>query len=605
MAKVIILGGGVAGMSAAHELVERGFEVEVYERNEQYAGGKARSVNVPGTNILNPNLFLPGEHGFRFFPGFYQHVTDTMKRIPFKNGKSVFENLTITHSVEIAQTGAKPFINVVNFPSSLSDIKEMVHSLEESREELTHEEKEFFAYRIWQLMSSCPDRFIYEYENIGWWEYCNANNFSDNYRRLLVEGLTRSLVAAKARKASTKTVGAIFLQLIYLMLDYNANDTDRVLNSPTNDAWLNPWLEYLTKSGVKYHKGMPVVGFETSEGKISGALVQNTESNATISIKGDYYILAVPLEKAATLLDQAMIDLDPSLQNIIELAPNVEWMNGIQFYLNKEINLNFGHTIYSNSSWALTSISQLQFWGDYNIADRGNGKVKTILSVDVSSWTTPGNFNNKIAMNCTIDEIKEEVWKQMKMELNTKDQEVLKDEMREFVHLDSDISPVSDIKTNTLYKKILTVSEHEYVQKVTDLEPLLVNQTNTWSLRPNAYTKIPNFYLASDYVKTNTDLATMEGANEAARRAVNCILDAEHKNNYCTIWPLFSPGILKLTQSYDKKRFKKGLDWTPNFPWWIKLITFVWSFFYIINGLIRNFILKRKVSHVKLFAKKT
>ena len=30
--RVIILGGGVAGMSAAHELIERGFEVVVLER---------------------------------------------------------------------------------------------------------------------------------------------------------------------------------------------------------------------------------------------------------------------------------------------------------------------------------------------------------------------------------------------------------------------------------------------------------------------------------------------------------------------------------------------------------------------------------------------
>ncbi len=84
MAKVIIIGGGVAGMSAAHELIERGFEVEVYERNAQYVGGKARSVDVPGSNLQNPDKFLPGEHGFRFFPGFNQHVTNTMSRIPFK-----------------------------------------------------------------------------------------------------------------------------------------------------------------------------------------------------------------------------------------------------------------------------------------------------------------------------------------------------------------------------------------------------------------------------------------------------------------------------------------------------------------------------------------
>src|SRR5690349_18908296 len=74
--KVIILGAGVAGMSAAHELIERGFEVEVYERNP-IAGGKARSVYVE-----QGDQYLPAEHGFRFFPAFYKHVTDIMRRIP-------------------------------------------------------------------------------------------------------------------------------------------------------------------------------------------------------------------------------------------------------------------------------------------------------------------------------------------------------------------------------------------------------------------------------------------------------------------------------------------------------------------------------------------
>ena len=38
MPKVIILGGGVAGMSAAHELIERGFEVQVFERKIRLPG---------------------------------------------------------------------------------------------------------------------------------------------------------------------------------------------------------------------------------------------------------------------------------------------------------------------------------------------------------------------------------------------------------------------------------------------------------------------------------------------------------------------------------------------------------------------------------------
>ena len=43
--RVIVLGGGVAGMSAAQELIERGFEVVVLERRD-IAGGKARIIPV-------------------------------------------------------------------------------------------------------------------------------------------------------------------------------------------------------------------------------------------------------------------------------------------------------------------------------------------------------------------------------------------------------------------------------------------------------------------------------------------------------------------------------------------------------------------------------
>jgi len=81
MQKVIaILGGGVAGLSAALELAERGFSVDVYER-KPVLGGKARSIPVPASGVAG-RADLPGEHGFRFFPGFYKHVTDTMGRTP-------------------------------------------------------------------------------------------------------------------------------------------------------------------------------------------------------------------------------------------------------------------------------------------------------------------------------------------------------------------------------------------------------------------------------------------------------------------------------------------------------------------------------------------
>ncbi|MES2512521.1 MAG: FAD-dependent oxidoreductase [Bacteroidota bacterium] len=562
MAKVIVLGGGVAGMSAAHELIERGFEVEVYDRNTEYFGGKARSVKVPGTNITDPTKFLPGEHGFRFFPGFYKHITDTMKRIPYGAGKTCFDNLIATETVEIAQTARKPIIMPVNFPGNVKEIIEMVIAVIDAEKELTKEEIAFFTDRIWQLMTSCSERYIDQYEQIGWWEYLRADDFSEAYRTLLVEGLTRSLVAAKAQSASTRTVGSIFLQLIYGMINPSSHITDRVLNKPTNDAWLNPWLSYLISKGVKFHLGKKVTALHVSNNQISGAAIQTVNGSQAVQlITGDYYLLATPVEVAAQLINPDMLKVDASLQNIILLAPNVEWMNGIQFYLNQQFDMHKGHTIYANSNWALTSISQMQFWGDYDIQNRYDGTVKGVLSVDISDWTAPGNFNKKAAQDCTLDEVKEEVWKQLQQAINV-DGIVLSDEMKRFVHLDADIEPMKS-EPSPLMKTLLSSDEVDKLQTLSNKEPLLVNQVNTWTLRPNSFTQIANLYLASDYIKTNTDLATMEGANEAARRAVNNIIEASgSKAALCELWKFDEPLVLDVLKLNDQSRFKKGLSWS-------------------------------------------
>ncbi|MCW3083973.1 MAG: phytoene dehydrogenase [Bacteroidetes bacterium] len=554
--KVAILGGGVAGLSAAHELINRGFAVEVYEAKD-WLGGKARSVDVPDTGT-GGRKNLPGEHGFRFFPRFYKHVTATMAEIPFQGNKNgVLDNLTETSQILMARFDKEAVVMPARFPRSLKEAKEIFQNIEGVDLGLSEDDKEFFAEKVWQLMTSCRNRRKNEYERIGWWEFLDADNRSEAYRTMFVRGLTRTLVAARAEVASTKTGGDVFLQLMFDIASPGMS-SDRILNAPTNEAWINPWVKHLKEQGVQFFINCPTVKINSDKKQITSVTVKQ-EDGSELIVTADYYISAMPVERIAPLLDDNLIYLDPTLANVKLLSTEVSWMNGSQFYLNNDLPLIHGHAIYIDTPWALTSISQKQFWKNVDLSKYGDGHIKGILSVDVSDWDTPGIIYGKTAKNCSKDEIVKEIWAQLKRSLNVNGKMVLRDEDLHTSFIDPDI---------------------EFNAHVENKEPLLVNTVNSWDLRPYSYTQIPNFFLASDYVKTNTDLATMEGANEAAKRAVNNILDASKSNAAkCKIYDLQEPFILKLIRWKDKKRYEQGLQWSGHLPFGFetlhKIIVFI------------------------------
>src|SRR5260370_42310424 len=156
--KVIVLGGGVAGLTAAQELIERGFNVEVYERQEQ-CGGKARSITEDGSGTSG-RKDLPGEHGFRFFPGFYRHIPDTMRRIPYStNTNGVFDNLVQASQTAIAQERRPVYTFLTHLPSTLEDwVFVMQDWFGRSELNLQPGESAFFIYRMLDIMSMCAER---------------------------------------------------------------------------------------------------------------------------------------------------------------------------------------------------------------------------------------------------------------------------------------------------------------------------------------------------------------------------------------------------------------------------------------------------------------
>ena len=184
--------------------------------------------------------WLPGEHGFRFFPGFYRHVVDTMARIPYGKG-SVADNLAPTSALLLARFDRDGIVLPSRFPAHPQDIANLLDAFIKVMSGdlgVPLDESHVFIQKVWQIMTSCDERRRDEYEKIAWWDFIQADEQTRAYQRFFGHGITRSLVAAQAQRASTFTIGNTFIQLLFDIADPNVPTSDRVLNGPTNLVWI-------------------------------------------------------------------------------------------------------------------------------------------------------------------------------------------------------------------------------------------------------------------------------------------------------------------------------------------------------------------------------
>lgn len=366
-----------------------------------------------------------------------------------------------------------------------------------------------------------------------------------------------------------------------------------------------------------------------SDGELASEILAVRQTIAQLSaamesssapLAADYYVFALPIEQMAYYVNrsQTLQLQDPTLRNLLSLSNHVEWMSGIQFYLTEKLEITPGHIDCLDSEWSLTAICQTQFWTEEDVTEQGSkpwkGEVKTILSVDVSAWTVPGKKFRRPAFNCSAQEIAEEVWQQLKDSINRDNQApTLVDQLllasppggangqplprlkdgsvpvvpRESYYLDDDVIDRFDRKKQAFYKRFESVrfSTDAIMERQNDrgfdlptlfahgdrlkvnAEPLFVNRANTWALRPTPRTRIKNMFLAGDYVKTNTNLATMEASSEAARTAVNEILLISGSNQKpCRIWTLQPQldAVLSLARFLGMTVGTKGVSPTPS-----------------------------------------
>lgn len=560
------------------------------------------SLHLMSVYFSGSGLVVPAEHGFRFFPSFYRHLFDTMRRTTIRNPRdsertkaTVFQNLVPCDGLGFARAGRAisfmiPRRAILSFEAVRQILREVLGELEYTSQDIAR-----FSLRLFKYMTSSTARRQAEYEHISWGDFLGSELYSKVSREHIEYGPQMS-AALRGSQSDARTQGNITVQLLMDQLKPDAL-ADFTLSGPTSSTWFDHWYDFLAERRVKFSRGT-LDGFEVKDGQVV-PVVRGCQ------VEGKNYILALSLPGIAAVADsflraakQAGIpddkladfhrvktfagDLDTDLQLACPKGP-LQHLSGIQYYFDQDVRFWRGHTQYLDSAWGLTSIAQHQFWARSRLPE---DQYKSILSVDIGIFDRPYQPKDgrpaKTAWECTADEIAEYAWEQI---YDHHDNAFRKRYGEEVVFP----QPVA----YALDETIEFLPDRNGAKK-RNHSPFLVNQTSKYPTRPgrvmrengkskciSCYEVIPSgrepsgsYVLAGTYMQTFTRLTSMEAANESARHAVNALLQLWRiGGDRCDIWDPEDHEIedLQWFKDLDEELLRRGLPHFVDVLGWTEL----------------------------------
>lgn len=502
---IVVMGAGIGGLTAAHELSHRGFKVHIYEQND-IVGGMARSAGKPFTG-KNSRRDLPGEYCWRGYGTRYVHLLDLMRQIPVDNNTTVFDHLVeINTLLFFRMSGQKVCFDMKkNKYTTLKNVLMVIRDWKTS--DIIHVlDKLLFSATV-------SDARIDSLDNIRWIDFINTKKMSNHARPYLLEMLS-GFYGFAYDKVSTKTALIALKSFLYYIA---AGATAFVMNAPTNDAWFTPWIEYLKKQHVEFHLNHEVLSFDSgNNNQLKSIIVYDKINQQNKEIFADYFVCSVSV-KTASKLSESIKDCEkkaPSLFHLKHLLHlGEQHMFAVQFYFDQKISLEkSNYVIYLvDTPWQLFIEPQGDFW-NIDLSQFGDGNIKQIWSVAIDSEINKGILFNKTASECTRQEIIDEVWAQIKGYNGLFDS----------IKLDGN-EDVSELR----YLDAYVWDSFQYIDgKLVTNEPKFSNNINTFQFQPSVATEINNLFFATAYTKVSAHIFSMEIRN---------VLNTQSWSNYAII----------------------------------------------------------------------
>lgn len=479
--KIVIFGAGIAGLSTAHYLINRGYDVEVIE-----------SLNVPGglSRSERFNGDIPSEYSWRGFGPWYNNIFDLMKEIPmYLNGtkSNVYDSGLSKTGLDFNPISDKTNKNK-NIVSSMDRVK-LLYLLIKSI-----------------CASNERSRNVYAYQNT----YQELKKYLTPKGAHNLSWIFGPYIGSDASRVSVHHTSNFFSKNMFPCNGKKFNEAWKVSSKPTNEAWFDPWTNYLKKKGVKFYFGHSLSKFEFNNKEITKAIVDN---NGTLyDLIADYYILAINPYITQQILQKTpeLVLSDKQLQLFKPLTSDEPHIQ-ISFYLafDEKIVMLQGNKAITllDSEFDITFYAQSQYFLQNTSIGKG---IKSLWSGTATLDSNPGELYNlpmkKLTKQQFINEVLHQIYKSK--ELNK-------------IVMKTNGKPLKsyNIKIDVWHAWIFAKNK----DNVTSVEPKWVNNSRNLKYQPTSKTSIKNLYLAGAHTKTSADLYSMEAAVESGRRVADYI----------------------------------------------------------------------------------
>jgi Flavin containing amine oxidoreductase/NAD(P)-binding Rossmann-like domain len=510
MPEVIIVGAGLAGLSAATRLMEQGFDITLYEQNN-FLGGKLGAHR-------HGHKSDPHEHCYHMYLNWYNNFWQLMREI------GALEKFIPSPVIGCRRPGdpqTRPYLTNAGSPATI--LTNMLNGIAPPADQFLS------AYSLLDLIGT-------QSMSGAVLEQTSVSNFFQS-RGYSTEGS----IAASAR-----TLAEAFASPSYLssarsyqsLIKYGYRDPAPslwLLTQNTNDAIFEPWRKHLEKRAkalgrrFEIHCQTRVESLHITDGQVRQLTLGKMPKEPTtdrndepkpsktwrIDVPGDL-VLAVPPGPLGRLVSPEVAACAPKLETVRLLRS--EPMISLDVYFKRKIpGLTNNITLLLDSNYTLSLLDNSQVWKD---AAAGG----TALNVISSNADLIVNYPKDVILDKMLKELQR--FLEFRIDLMTRDQKSRDDDVDyDRCHVQTNVG-----------------------------EELFVNQVGSWDYRPTATCAIPNLFLAGDFCQTFVDVVTVEGAvvsglNAAealrSRRRIGAPIDIVQPDSYPAVLPAMLAAALR------------------------------------------------------------